>query len=249
MPQLHSDVDQMGASLVVRLDGELSARTAPQVRTILLKCLADRPDVLVVDLSRLTVRESFALSIFRAVARQAALWPGTPIAYCVPPAEMSGVFADLGRPAVFTTVEQALAAKPRQSLPSLGESLLPVAGATARARALAGEACERWELPQASPSARLIVGELATNAMVHAQTMFDVRLILGRRYLLIAVRDGSPAVPRIDFGERDEVATGRGLMLVEAAAARWGSVPAEGGKVVWAALSVRNRADNLGPIG
>jgi hypothetical protein len=31
---------------------------------------------------------------------------------------------------------------------------------------------------------------------------------------------------------------GRGLMLVDAIAARWGSVPAHDGKVVWASLPV-----------
>jgi hypothetical protein len=40
---------------------------------------------------------------------------------------------------------------------------------------------------------------------------------------------------------RADPATGRGLLLVDEFALRWGSFPAAGGKVVWAALSVRAR--------
>jgi anti-anti-sigma regulatory factor len=241
VPQLRSDVDQVGTSLVVRLDGELCGLTVPRVRAILLKCLVDQPDSLVVDLAGLTVRDPYTLSVFQVVARQAAMWPGTPIALSVPQPEIRQLLAGYGRPIVFAGLDEALAVKPRQGLPSLSESLLPVRGAPARARSLADEACDRWELSRLSPAARLVTGELATNAMVHAQTMFDVRLTLGRRYLLVAVRDGSTATPHVDFGERRDQATGRGLLLVDAVAERWGSIPADGGKVVWAGLALRER--------
>lgn len=239
--RLRSEVDQVGTSMLVRLIGELSGVTAPQVRTTLLKCLVDQPDALVVDLSGMTVREPVALLVFRAVARQAAMWPGTHIALSVPQAEVARQFTGYCRPAVFATVEQALAARPRQGRPTLAESLLPVAGAPARVRELAAEACARWKLPHLVQPARLIACELATNAMVHAHTLIDVRLSLGRRHLLIAVRDGSPEPPLLDFGRRSDLATGRGLLLVDALAHRWGSLPAEGGKIVWANLSLREQ--------
>ncbi|WP_250034190.1 ATP-binding protein [Paractinoplanes maris] len=239
MAELRSEIEQVGTRTVVHLDGELSVRTASEVRLTLLKCLIDQPDALVVDLAALTVREPVALLVFRAVARQAAMWPGTPIALSVPQAELARRFSGYGRLAVFASVERALAAQPRQGLPSLGDSLLPISGAPARARELAAEVCSRWELPHLRQPAQLVTGELATNAMVHAHTIFDVRITLGRRHLLIAVRDGSPEVPRLDFGTRDDPATGRGLMLIDAVAERWGSRPVDGGKVVWAHLGLR----------
>ncbi|WP_250002971.1 ATP-binding protein [Actinoplanes sp. M2I2] len=239
MVRLRCEIDQVGTSLLVHLEGELTLETTPQVRATLLKCLVEQPDVLVVDLSGALVPDPLALSVFNVVAAQAAMWPGTPVVLSVPQADLAALFAagGYGRIAVFSSPEQALAAEPREGLPFLVETLLPLLGSPARARELAGEACATWRLPHLAAPARLVVGELVTNAVVHAQTIVDVRITLGRRYLLIAVRDGSPVEPHVDFGVRTEIATGRGLLLVDAVAVRWGSRLTDGGKVVWAALS------------
>ncbi len=81
-----------------------------------------------------------------------------------------------------------------------------------------------------------MAGELVTNAVLHAQTLIDLRFSLGRRYLLIAVRDGSYEIPRVREATPLDPAAPRGLFLVAQFAKRWGTVPAEGGKVVWASL-------------
>jgi hypothetical protein len=80
----------------------------------------------------------------------------------------------------------------------------------ARARDLATKACFRWELGHLIGPASLITNELVANAVAHAHTMIDVRLTLGRRHLLIAVRDGSPAVPLLDNSAPHVTLTGRG---------------------------------------
>nr|WP_170148658.1 ATP-binding protein [Pseudosporangium ferrugineum] len=238
MPAVHCEIVQVGTRTLVHLTGELTLPGVPAVRAVLAKCLVEQPDALVVDLARLTVAEPAALSVFPAVSRQAAVWPGTPLLICVPGPALAAALTGggYGRLKVFPSVAQALAVPPARRLTAISDRLLPVSGATRRARDVATEACLRWELPHLTAPAALVAGELVTNAVVHARTMADLRLSLGRRYLMIAVRDGSSAVPRIVPAPPADPATGRGLVLVGAMARRWGSLPAEGGKVVWATL-------------
>ncbi|WP_221321037.1 STAS domain-containing protein [Actinoplanes sp. L3-i22] len=231
-------VDQVGTRTVVRIDGELSVAAVPQLRATLLKCLVARPDAVIVELAELRVREPVALSVFAAVARQAAMWPGTPLLLSGPSAEVARWFAAerSGQVSILPTTAAALDLMPGRQMPWLADSLLPVSGAAAHARRLAARACARWNLPELADPARIVAGELVTNAVVHAQTMIDLRFSLGRRYLLVAVRDGSYEVPRTRDGSVLDPAAPRGLFLVERFAKRWGTVPADGGKVVWANL-------------
>jgi anti-sigma regulatory factor (Ser/Thr protein kinase) len=86
----------------------------------------------------------------------------------------------------------------------------------------------------------VVAGELVTNAVVHAQTMIDFRVTLGRRYLIVAVRDGSDVLPVQPPPACDKPDGPRGLLLVNSLAHRWGTLPAYSGKVVWATLSRRD---------
>ena len=236
MPDIKCDVEPVGTRLLVRVTGELSLPTVPRLRVALLKCLVEQPDALVVDLGGTRIISSTAASVLLSVAKQAALWPGTLLLIVAPPSVAELIPGGHQRPAVFGSVAEALAATPRRRTSSLGDVLLPVTGATRRARELAGEACARWDLPELSDAAALIAGEFAANAADHAQTMADLRFSLGRRYLMIAVRDGSTSVPVIPSSTSTEPAAPRGLLLVEAMSHRWGTMPARDGKVVWAAL-------------
>ncbi|GAA2700927.1 STAS domain-containing protein [Actinoplanes palleronii] len=242
MAGISCTVSQVGTRTVVRLAGDLCAQTAPQIRATLLKCLVEQPDAVIAELSGLEVREPVALAVFGSVARQAAMWPGTPLLLSDPGDEIAEHFATgrYGRLPVLASTTEALRVEHRDQMPWLADSLLPVSGAAAHARWLAGEACARWDLPHLSDPARIVAGELVTNAAVHAGTMIDLRFSLGRRCLLIAVRDGSSAAPRTEEGFSLTTTAPRGLLLVEQFARRWGTVPAEGGKVVWATLA---RAD------
>jgi anti-sigma regulatory factor (Ser/Thr protein kinase) len=91
--------------------------------------------------------------------------------------------------------------------------------------------------PLCSDAVRLIVGELAANAVVHAQGPFTVSIDIGRRRILIEVADGSPGVPSPPpVGDR--ITDGRGLLIVGNIAQSWGVRAAPGqGKTVWAEIS------------
>jgi hypothetical protein len=241
MSSVRSVSEQLGTRALVRLTGDLSLTTAPMVRATLVKSLVEQPDALVADLTGLVVREPSALAVFSLVVRQAAIWPGTPLLIVAPDREVHRRLSagSYGRLVVLGSVAEALAAPAEQRIPYLSEALLPVSGAARRARQLAVDACGRWEIGDRADAARLITGELVTNAVEHAQTMVDLRFSSGRRYLMIAVRDGSAVPPELDRSAPSDLTTGRGLHLVDALAHRWGTLLTVDGKVVWASLPIR----------
>lgn len=241
MSAIRCEVEPVGARLLVRLHGELSLSSAPRVRATLLKCLVDQPDAVVVDLSGLVLAQPAAAAVFLAVAHQASLWPGTPLLFVAPDPAMADLLATgYRRLALHPSVEDALSAEPRQRMLSISDVMLPVTGGARRARDLTTEACTRWNLPHLVGPAGLVASELVANAIVHAGTMIDLRLTLGRRHLIVAVRDGSSEVPVLPPPHSTDPASPRGLLLVDSLVQRWGSLPAHDGKVVWAALSRRH---------
>jgi hypothetical protein len=68
--------------------------------------------------------------------------------------------------------------------------------------------------------------------------MMTLRLSVSERYLHIAVRDGSAAEPVPVRSAPRDAPGGRGLRLVQAVAGSWGHLPTDGGKVVWASLTI-----------
>ena len=86
--------------------------------------------------------------------------------------------------------------------------------------------------PQQGADLELVTSELATNAVLHARTPFEVRVLAAPDCLRVEVTDRSPTLPVIkDHGT--EAPTGRGLKILDAIADRWGVEPTDGGKVVW----------------
>ncbi len=78
----------------------------------------------------------------------------------------------------------------------------------------------------------MAVSELASNAVLHARTPFEVcveRLTDGIR---IEVRDANPTLPVARTADPSAV-TGRGLLIVETVSRRWDAAPTPDGKVVW----------------
>ncbi|MGK5683275.1 STAS domain-containing protein [Actinoplanes sp. URMC 104] len=236
MPEIRCLVEPVGNRLVLSVSGELSLPTVPRIRTRLLKCLAEEPEALVVDLRDTTVTTPLSTLVFAAVADHAALWPGIPLVVSAPPAVAEVVARSCPRLPVFASMDEALAAEDRHRLPSVRDRLLPLSGVARHARRLTTAACDRWDLPHLAEPGGLIAAELVHNATEHAGTMADLRLTLGARNLIISVRDGSCDPPRLPAAASAEVAAPRGLLLVQAVSSRWGSIPVDGGKVVWATL-------------
>jgi anti-sigma regulatory factor (Ser/Thr protein kinase) len=86
--------------------------------------------------------------------------------------------------------------------------------------------------------AKLVVSELAANAVIHAGTPFTVSVRCDGPAVRISVRDWSPARPALRNSGPNSL-SGRGLHLVAALANDWGVDSDPDGKTVWADLSLR----------
>src|SRR5690242_3673483 len=82
-------VDEAAGLALVTVRGCLDLGGTAGFRTALMKCLTEQPEALLVDLSAMELGEDTALSLFTAVTRQAARWPGTPILLCGPSPEVA----------------------------------------------------------------------------------------------------------------------------------------------------------------
>jgi anti-sigma regulatory factor (Ser/Thr protein kinase) len=89
---------------------------------------------------------------------------------------------------------------------------------------------------EAAEVAALLVTELVTNAVLHARTTIALAVDVEPGRIRLRVADESDAVPtRRNYAP--EVATGRGLALVDQLATAWGVDPSSGGKEVWAEIA------------
>jgi anti-anti-sigma regulatory factor len=223
---------------LVRLVGTLDLAAVGALRGTLLTCLADQPSTAIVDLTGLEVREPAALAVLAEVAREAAEWPGGRLVFwTLSPAAANGwgddadvvVSTDIG--AVYARM-RADASIGRQ----LSAHLEPVVGAARRARELVTDGCARWDLPALAGAACIAVTEMVNNVVAHARTSMTVRIGLREGLLHVAVRDYSPRAPSYAGLVPPTSPGGRGLLLIDTVARRWGTSLLDDGKVVWAVL-------------
>ncbi|MBD0708762.1 MULTISPECIES: SpoIIE family protein phosphatase [unclassified Streptomyces] len=103
------------------------------------------------------------------------------------------------------------------------------------ARAAVGQALRDWGMPELSDDAELLTGELLVNVLLHTEGGAVLTLeVLPEpvRRVRLSVQDRSSAWPR--RRTPGEAATsGRGLLLLDALASRWGVEPRGEGKAVW----------------
>jgi two-component sensor histidine kinase len=86
---------------------------------------------------------------------------------------------------------------------------------------------------------RLVASELATNALLHAQTAFSVTLAATDQTVLLTVRDDSPALPTRRAAQAMDP-SGRGLDIVRIVSHDWGTnEDGAGSKAVWASFAIR----------
>ncbi|MBT2509365.1 SpoIIE family protein phosphatase [Streptomyces sp. ISL-98] len=106
--------------------------------------------------------------------------------------------------------------------------------AVAHARRFTSRTLRTWNVPEQRDAVLLIVSELVTNALVHTKGQVRLDLTLAGDRLRVAVSDSSPRTPVKPTIVDWDATGGRGILLVEAVSASYGSVPLSGGKQVWA---------------
>jgi anti-anti-sigma regulatory factor/anti-sigma regulatory factor (Ser/Thr protein kinase) len=225
---------------VFSVAGQLDLTTAADARAALHKALAEQPDAIVLDLAGLVVTDDVALTVFTAFGRAAAAWPGCAVLLSAPDAE---VLADLHRMAVnralpvYRDRASALAAAKKPVVPRrFAARLWGAPSAAAAARDIVAQACAGWQLPHLIDDAQVVITELVSNAVRHAEGDLRLLVLFRDRLLHLSVADTSEEQPHLILPDPDTGEGGRGLLLIDAVAAAWGSSPTPDGKVVWATL-------------
>jgi anti-sigma regulatory factor (Ser/Thr protein kinase) len=122
---------------------------------------------------------------------------------------------------------------------------LPAQRASARrARAFAGETCEHWSLPVPVRSAAVdVASELVSNAAAHGSGTVVLALERGAGNLLVRVWDDGPGLPRVLPYRPGLSEKGLGLRLVKQLSSHWGTAAEDGGKWVWARVTIPEADD------
>lgn len=109
-------------------------------------------------------------------------------------------------------------------------------GSPAKARALVRQALEAWDRDDLDDVASLLTTEVVANAVRYATDQIALRVTLADEVVRVEVHDSSPVLPR---GRRvtTGATSGRGLLVLEALAQRWGADRDGSGKTVWFEVS------------
>ncbi|WBB66602.1 ATP-binding protein [Micromonospora sp. WMMD812] len=228
------ETDESGP--VVRLTGVLDFANADVVRDALLTRLCERPGPVVADLTGLRVTDPAAVGVLAEVHREVADWPAAGLLVCDP--------GNTGRPdpalagvPVWPTLDGAMAALAASPMAAvLNTDLAPALGAARQARELVADGCRRWGVPELSEPGTIAVTEMVNNVVAHARTPMTVRLAPDGVQLHLAVRDHSSRQPTFAGLAPLTSTGGRGLLLIDTVARRWGTSPVPDGKVVWCVL-------------
>lgn len=112
--------------------------------------------------------------------------------------------------------------------------------AVAPARQFVRRTLVAWGIPRdVLDSAVLCVSELVTNSIIHTAAGCEVRVMLHQGVLTTTVRDRGAPVGHPEGSQADALAVrGRGLQIVDAVSARWGSELDPVGMTVWCELQV-----------
>jgi anti-sigma regulatory factor (Ser/Thr protein kinase) len=218
---------------IVQLQGVLDPASAEALRGTLLSVVADRTPA-VIEVTGQRIDDPTVLSTFGEVARETANWPAGQPAISVP-SGLASRWEGVGFPIVDGTARAA----GYSADDLLRADLEPLTGAARRARELVTEACARWELPAVAGPACIVVTELVNNVVAHAHTAMTV--LVGRGAdgdtLHLSVRDWSTALPVYAGPVPTTAYGGRGLLLIESVALRWGVTDLPDGKVVWSVVA------------
>ncbi|MCI3273383.1 ATP-binding SpoIIE family protein phosphatase [Streptomyces cylindrosporus] len=115
--------------------------------------------------------------------------------------------------------------------------------AVASTRHYLRDVLKRWGSEALLDDLQLMLSEVVTNALIHAQSDVDIRMRRHAGGVRVEVQDSSPQppIPTVIIANEAmnaEAESGRGLLIVDALATAWGSSPAGRGKTTWIEMAL-----------
>ncbi len=110
------------------------------------------------------------------------------------------------------------------------------ASAVSRGRRWVVQRVRELGLDDLEDTVALLTSEVITNAVLHAGTPAEVTVRTEGAGVRVEVADGSAAPPVRRLGYSRTATTGRGCLLLDRLATRWGWTPLSDGKVTWFVL-------------
>jgi anti-anti-sigma regulatory factor len=175
--------------------GSLTMHNRHRLRSAVLKCLADCPTAVVIDLSDCELADRLAAAAFVAVRREAAAGPAINVLLCGATGAMAeriealdpGQSPEQTRPEAIRAIDRGptVATWRRERFPAAPES-------TSLAGCLVADACIDWNLPALIHPARGVMFDLVHDAYVCSPT--ELRVIVSKRPagLVLSVRSHTP---------------------------------------------------------
>lgn len=118
------------------------------------------------------------------------------------------------------------------SAPASAAHFPPDGSSASAARRFVAATLGEWGLDELEETACLLVSELVSNVVLHAETDLDVRLDRYDSRVRVEVHDRNPTLPQRKFYSPTS-ATGRGMVFIAELSKAWGAEPTAEGKVVW----------------
>ncbi len=124
--------------------------------------------------------------------------------------------------------------------------LTPHRGAPKEAREFLAACCRDWQAGRYLDVGGLVLSELVTNAVRHANTEFSVLVCLADGVLTLGVRDRDTRPPYV-VPRQDRSVGGQGMAIVAGLVSQWGVRHEDGGKLVWCRIPDPARERVPGP--
>jgi anti-sigma regulatory factor (Ser/Thr protein kinase) len=118
-------------------------------------------------------------------------------------------------------------------------SLSTEPASVAEGRQFVRDVLSEWGMVSMREAVVLVASELITNTLLHTDSPPTVQLSATRSGIRLEIEDESGTHPRQRTYAVDAT-TGRGMMLVDSMASRWGTEARSTGKVVWCEFDCRN---------
>lgn len=117
-------------------------------------------------------------------------------------------------------------------------ALAPEPASVRAARSFVAEVLGGTPAQGCAETARLLVSELVSNALLHAGAAVEVVVRMEAGTVRVEVLDAAQRLP-VKIAEPGDALAGRGLHIIDELSAGWGAEPRGAGKAVWFELDYR----------